>query len=85
MMGSEDAAKPDDKVITYFVNGEEESTTDHKLRVRDVITGAGFAPAEDYDLTRDNGGKTFDDLDEFIPIHRGERFTVTFKGTTPTS
>ena len=80
-----DHSEKHEKVTNYFVNGEQETTTEHKLKVRDVITGAGFTPAEDYDLTRDNGNKTFDDLDEEIPIHEGERFTATFKGTTPTS
>jgi phenylalanyl-tRNA synthetase beta subunit len=74
-----------EKVTKYFVNGEAETTTEHKLKVRDVITGAGFTPAENYELTRDEGNKTFDDLDEEIPIHEGERFTATYKGTTPTS
>jgi hypothetical protein len=82
----DEKSNPDqDRLITYFVNGEEETTADHKLAVREVITRAGFTPAEDYELTRDEGHKTFTDLDEIIPIHMGERFTVTFTGTTPTS
>lgn len=82
------AAKPNrgkDKVITYFVNGEEESTTERKVTVKEVLTRAGFTPVEDYDLTSDAGNQTFSDPAEVINIHQGERFTATFTGTTPTS
>ncbi len=73
------------KTTTFFVNDEPETTEHHKETVRWVLETAGFTPAEDYTLTRDNGNHEFSDLDEEIPIHEGERFTATFKGTTPTS
>lgn len=80
------AAKPGlGKGITYFVNGEEEATTERKMTVKEVLTRAGFTPVEDYVLTSDAGNKTFSDPAEVINIHPGERFTVTFTGTTPTS
>lgn len=73
------------KVTTYYVNDEAETTTEHKLKVRDILEGAGFKPATDYRLVRDDGNKELTDLDAEEPIHEGERFTATFKGTTPVS
>jgi hypothetical protein len=73
------------KVTRYFVNGEEETTTDHKLTVTQILEGAGFTPATEYRLTRDEGHHDLNDYDEEAPIHEGERFTATFLGPTPVS
>jgi hypothetical protein len=70
---------------TYFVNSEPEATEESKLTVREVLEDADFKPAENYDLTRDEGHHTFTNYDEEIPIHEGEHFTATYKGTTPVS
>jgi hypothetical protein len=70
---------------TYFVNSEAQTTTEHKLKVRVVLENAGFKPAENYDLTRDEGHHTYTNYDEEIPIHEYERFTATYKGPTPVS
>jgi hypothetical protein len=72
------------KVITYYVNGEEQTTTEHKLTVETILSNAGFTPVADYELQRDNGEKILEPKKE-IPIHSGERFTALFKGTTPVS
>src|SRR4051812_2578531 len=62
-------------VTHYTVSAEPQETTEHKLSVRAILEGAGFEPAEDYTLTRDNGNKTLTDLDEEVPIHESESFT----------
>ena len=69
----------------YFVNGESQTTRERKLTVREILTHAGFTPAEDYELIRDHGHHVFASLDEQVPLHQGERFTVKFCGPTPTS
>lgn len=78
-------AKGKGKVIHYKVNGEPQETTEHKLTVRQILENAGFTPAEDYQLTRDNGHHTYQNLDEEVPLREGETFTATFTGPTPTS
>lgn len=77
-----DARKP--KIIRYTVNGEPQETTERKLTGRQILERAGFTPAEDYRLTRNQGGKEVG-LDDDEPIHEGEAFTATFKGVTPVS
>lgn len=72
-------------VIHYSVNGEPQESTEHKLTVREILENAGFAPAEDYQLTRDQNHHTFESLDEKVTLHKGESFTATFVGTTPVS
>lgn len=71
--------------IQYTVNGETQTTTSLKLTVGTILSNAGFTPVADYDLERDEGHKVFNNPDEIIPIHKGEKFTALFKGTTPTS
>lgn len=75
----------DDKTITYFVNDNPYDTTEKKLKVRIILSGAGFTPVEQYDLTRVNGNHIFPNLDEEIPIRKDEKFLAVFKGTTPVS
>ena len=73
------------KETTYFINGESQTTTRHKLTVRKILSNAGFNPVEEYRLTRDAGNKVFENYDDEAPIHENERFTATFLGPTPTS
>lgn len=73
------------KVITYYVNGERQTTDHHTLTVRAILTNAGFTPAENYRLVRDAGNHTYTNLDEEVPLHEGEKFTALFQGPTPTS
>jgi DNA replication initiation complex subunit (GINS family) len=73
------------RVTHYTVSAEPQETTEHKLTVRAILENAGFEPAEDYTLTRDDGNKILSDLVEEVPIHEGESFTATFTGDTPTS
>jgi hypothetical protein len=72
------------KAIRYEVNGEPQTTQVHKLTGRQILDHAGFTPAEEYLLTRNEGNKAIG-LDEDVPIHEGETFTATFRGPTPTS
>ena len=73
-----------DTAITYSVSSEPQQTSEHRLTGREILERAGFKPAEDYTLTRDDGNKVID-LDKHESIREGERFTATFKGITPTS
>lgn len=73
-----------DKALDYEVNGEPQTTTEHKLTGRQILEWAGFTPAEDYTLTRHDGHKVIP-LDDEVPIRDGERFTAKFRGPTPTS
>lgn len=73
------------KLITYFVNGERQETNQHKLMVRTILTNAGFTPAEDYRLVRDDGNHSYTNQDEEVPLHENEKFTALFQGPTPTS
>jgi hypothetical protein len=83
-MSSEATNKPP-KTIDYFVNGDAQSTNEHKLAVKTILENAGFKPAADYELSRDEGDHAFSDLNELVPIHKDERFTATHKAPTPVS
>jgi hypothetical protein len=72
------------KVIHYSVNAEPQETIEHKLTGRQILERAGFSPAEEYKLVRNDGHKEIG-LDDGTPIHEDEAFTATFLGPTPTS
>jgi hypothetical protein len=55
------------------------------MTVREILTAAGFTPAEQYRLTRDEGNHVYDNYDQKVELHQGERFTATYLGPTPTS
>ena len=75
-----------DKDTRYYVNDEERHTTEHKLTMAQVVEGAGFTPASDYELEEDDhGNRTYADPAEEVTIHEDQHFTVTYKGVTPTS
>jgi hypothetical protein len=71
--------------ITYFVNGESETTAEREFTVQAILEGAGFTPAADYLLTSENPPRTFTDQNELVKLHERQRFTAIFKGPTPTS
>ncbi len=72
--------------ITYFVNGEKETTGESKLAVKQILENAGFTPATDYTLASENPPQDFDSrYDESVKIHENQRFQAKFKGPTPTS
>jgi hypothetical protein len=73
------------KITVYFVNGERQETTEHKLAVKTILANAGFEPTDEWVLSRDQDGHEFSDQDELVPIHKDERFTATRQGPTPTS
>ena len=74
-----------DHIITFFVNGEDCNTLENKLTVRQILEMSGFTLAEQFRLTRDDGNKTFTDMNQEVSIHKGESFTATYAGTTPVS
>ena len=71
--------------ITYYVNGESQTTHHHHLTVRALLSNAGFTPPEDYRLVRNTGNHTYTNLDEEVSLHQDEKFTALFQGPTPTS
>jgi hypothetical protein len=73
------------KPLIYFVNGEEQKTDQRELAVRVILKNAGFDPAEQYQLERDAGHHIYENYDEGVHLHEGERFTATYLGPTPTS
>jgi len=72
--------------ITYFVNGEKETTKEPELAVKQILENAGFTPETDYTLAREHPHHDFDsNYNELVKIHENERFQAKFKGPTPTS
>jgi hypothetical protein len=71
--------------IVYFVNGEKQQTTKHKLTVTEILDHAGFTPATEYQLERDSDHRKYTDYAHEVELHHDERFTSTFIGPTPTS
>jgi len=79
-------ASEDSKPTNYFVNGESESTTSHKLTAGQILENAGFTPASEYELEEnDHGHKTYTNPSDEVTIHEGQHFTATYTGVTPTS
>lgn len=76
---------PSVKTIPYFVNGAPQEAQEQKVAVRDILENAGFKPATNYTLLRDDGNKRFTDYAEEVPIHKDERFTAIYNGPTPVS
>ena len=76
---------PETTAITYYVNGEHQTTHNHTLTVHAILMNAGFTPAEDYRLIRDNGNHTYTSFEEHVHLHEHEKFTALFQGPTPTS
>ncbi len=71
---------------TYFVNGEQETTDEDELTVREILENAGFKPAEEYTLKSQNPPHDYDShYDERVKIHSHQRFDALHKGPTPTS
>lgn len=75
-----------EKTIEYFVNDEPRTTNNEKMTMAAIVEGAGFTPASDYELKEDDHGhKEFTDPAAEVQVHKGQHFTVTYTGTTPTS
>jgi hypothetical protein len=72
--------------ITYYVNGEPETTEERELTVQAILESAELTPASDYTLTSENPPKDYDsNYDEVVKVHPNQRFRALFKGTTPVS
>ena len=79
--------------LKFFVNEEEivyeyQKSPDRRgyvLTVEQILTSAGFVPVENFELTRDSDGQTFNSPEDEVAIELGERFTATFKSQTPVS
>ncbi len=73
-------------VIHYFVDAEEQTTTDPVLTVRQILERAGLDPGTHY-LIEIRGHEQIPhrDLDEKLRLHEKEKFISVFTGPTPLS
>ena len=79
--------------IKFWVNEEEvvysyqkpDDREVFKLSVRDILTLAGFTPAENFELTRDSDNRKFPSLDDEVPVEHGDHFTAKYNAPTPAS
>jgi hypothetical protein len=73
-------------VVTYFVNGEQETAPAAEPSVSQVLEGAGFTPATDYTLVSENPPEDYgSDYERRIHVHPNQRFQARYKAPTPTS
>lgn len=74
------------QTVTYFVNGEAQTTEERELTVQAILDAAGFTPASDYTLRSENPPEDFNsNYEEVVRIHPNQRFRALFKGPTPVS
>jgi hypothetical protein len=77
---------PPPREITYFVNGEAETTHADEMTVKEILEQAEFTPATDYTLSSENPPEDYgQDYGRKVRIHPNQRFHAKFKGPTPTS
>lgn len=73
-------------VIHYFVDAEEQTTTDPNLTVAQILKNAGLDPATHFLIEiRGQHQVPHQDLNEVIHIHEKEKFISVFSGPTPVS
>lgn len=79
-------ARSGQHVIKYFVDNEEQTTTEKSLKVREILSNAGDDPATHY-LVQIHGDHEipYKDLDQTIEVHENEKFAAIFTGPTPVS
>lgn len=70
--------------ITYFVNGEVQTSKEKELTAKQILKRAGFEPPRDFTLSRDSDQHEFKN-DHEVKLHKDERFTATRVAPTPTS
>lgn len=77
----------DDKIIQYTVDGDPQTTREHKLTPRQILANAGLNPAERYLIEiKGKHQESFQTrMDEPIPMHDGEKFISAFIGPVPVS
>ena len=72
--------------IHYFVDAEEQTTTDPTLTVAQILKNAGLDPATHYLIEiRGQHQVPHQDVNEVIHIHEKEKFISVFSGPTPVS
>jgi len=72
--------------IHYFVDAEEQTTTEAILTVEQILTKAGLDPASHYLIElRGDQQIPHQNLNEQLRIHEKERFISVFSGPTPLS
>lgn len=72
--------------ITYWVNGERETTKARELTVGVILDQAGFSPISNYTLRSVDPKQDYDgNYEEKVTIHEDQHFEALHKGPTPTS
>jgi hypothetical protein len=75
-----------ERVLTYYVNGEAETTTSRELKVRAILESAEFTPVTSYTLKSEHPPEDYGtQYDKEVKIHQGQKFQAIFNGPTPTS
>lgn len=75
-----------ERTITYFVNGEPETTEERELTVGAILESAELTPVTDYALASENPPEDYDsNYAETVKVHPNQRFRALFKGPTPVS
>jgi hypothetical protein len=70
----------------YTVDGEPQTTTEHQLTVRQILSGAGIDPATHYLLEiQGNHQVPHPNLEEVIHVHEHMKFISVSTQPTPVS
>jgi hypothetical protein len=73
-------------VLTYYVNGEAETTTKRELTVGAILESAEFTPITSYKLKSVDPPHDYGtNYTEEVKVHQGQHFQALFIGPTPTS
>ena len=77
---------PQNHVIHYFVDDEEQTTTAHRLTVEQILKNAGLDPSTHYLIELEGHHQVqHQNLGEEIRIHEKQKFISVFNGPTPVS
>jgi hypothetical protein len=75
-----------ERVITYFVDNEPQTTTKAELTVREILAKSGNDPATHYLVELQGDHQIpYKNLDEELKVHENEKFAAIFTGPTPVS
>ena len=75
------------KTITYTVDGDPQTTGEHKLTPRQILINASLDPAERYliEIKGKHQESYQNRMDAPIPVHDSQKFISAFVGPVPVS
>lgn len=83
------AEHPENHTISFVVDDDTVTTTEHRLTVYRILELSSNAPPEDFVLIEFRGQSNeqvrHEDLTEEIRVHQGQRFSALFRKGTPFS